>query len=875
MTVGRITTLGNAARIVPVLLIAGIPRVYTPAGVLPTSVAVTPGTTADSLWWPGTSTLTETLPDASTFDPVRDLLDPAAVWEVYEQLDPVKGEVTVEAMRLELYDNGDRAGAVLSARNAYPGRLLTADISESALSIPLSSTSGLPASGIACIGRETLVYDSISGLNLVVPTGGRGRYGSTARSHVAPALRQPVVTIGGARHPQGRMATVWVCELSASGLVLRNPTLLFTGVVGPGVQLTRAGMRWSIPLDPMTVAGTARISGREIELWGISHHTRPTSESVRTPLYALAQGPSSSSEVFLGPGDDGGYPGWHPTWQAFAETWQERAATAALTGPRIELTTGDRVRVTGYWGSGSGLQFLEVGAEWSTSTETLVGGSPQTWTSSGPPPKAYVPLDGWVTIPSPDDLAKIPSTLAYVSPAPYAGTAVLSLVADTVTTEGVSVELLERDGTDSKVRVRLAGRVLESGGVAYDGAVSVVVDKPTTARLGVVARGAEAWGALRALALAIAALDGLDAQVLTIDWDHIALQARQAPLVTIPARREYRIGPGDDSLLSLLSDELRLRGMVLSVRYGRITGLRYGHFAGTERVAAVIDETDCVDAEWELVDQPAPSATAVRYTLPDGGSYQVVDATWVSELGAGETIECGALRHLASDLDLSTVRQELTEAAQQVLGPLAEPARHLTLPLTGDFLALQPGDLVSVTHSRVPNFTGGRGIVDDIAQVVAVRRQYFGGRIRASVEMRLSSEDYSGYAPSVLVAAGGITGAVVTVDVASGFGMSCFAQDGEDATDGFVTGDVVELCEIGAYTTTVTREQRTVVSVTASTVTLSSAPSAGMIALAATAYRVMLRYAGHGDVTADQYPYAFLADSTPELSDGSVDRWAP
>jgi hypothetical protein len=247
VTIGRITTLDNAARIVPVLLIAGIPRVYTPAGVLPTSVAVTGGTTVDPLWWPGTGTLTETLPDASTFDPVRDLLDPAAVWEVYEQLDPVKGEVTVEAMRLELYDDGDRAGAMLSARNSYPNRLLTADINEAALSIPLSSTAGLAASGIACIGRETLVYGSISGSNLVVPTGGRGKYGSTARSHVAPALRQPIVSIGGARHPQGRMATVWVCELSASGLVLRNPTLLFAGVVGPGVQLTRRGMRWSIP----------------------------------------------------------------------------------------------------------------------------------------------------------------------------------------------------------------------------------------------------------------------------------------------------------------------------------------------------------------------------------------------------------------------------------------------------------------------------------------------------------------------------------------------------------------------------------------------------------------------------------------------------
>jgi hypothetical protein len=854
------------------MLIAGIPRVYTPAGVLPTSVSVTSGTTVDPLWWPGTGTLTETLPDASTFNPVRDLLDPAAVWEVYEQLDPLKGEVSVEAMRLELYDDGDRASATLSARNSYPERLLTSDISATALSVPLSSVTGLASSGIACVGRETFLYDSISGSSLVVPTGGRGRYGSVARSHAAPALRQPVVTIGGARHPQGRAATVWVCELSASGLVLRNPTLIFFGVVGPGVQLTRAGMRWSVPLDPMTVAGTARISGREIELWGINHHTRPFSGGLRTPLYALAQGPSSSSEIFLDGSVDGGLPGWHPSWAAFAESWSDRAQTLAATGPRVELATAQRVTVSGYWGSSNGR--LEVVAEWSTSPTILSGSSPQTWTSSGPAPEAYVPLDGWVTIPSPDDLAKIPTTLSYVSASPYDGTARLSLVADTTTTEGVAFELLERDGTDSKVRVVIAG-ISDASGTVYDASVSALVVKPTTAQIGVIARGPEAWGALRALALAVAGLDGLDVQVETIDWEHLVSQARQSPLSSIPSQREYRIGPGDESLLSLLSDELRLRGMVLSLRHGRMTGVRYGHFAATEIVAADLDETDCVDAEWEMIDQPVPAATAVRYTLPDGSTFQVVDATWMSELGAGETIECGALTHLPVYQGLSAIRTGLVESAQQLLGPLAEPARHLTLPLTGEHLALQPGDLVTVTHSRVPDFEGGRGITDVVAQIVAVRRQYFGGRLRAAVEMRLSSEAFQGYAPSALVAAGGISGAVVTVDTSSGFGTTGFADDGRAATDGFVAGDVVELCEIGVYAPTIAREQRTVVSVTATTVTLSSAPSASMLALAASAYKVMLRYTDHGDAVAAQYPYAFLADTTPDLTDGSVDRWAP
>ena len=65
MTTARIdwtTALAPGARVVPVILIAGLPAVLTPAGVLPTTVAVSSGT-IDPLWWPGTGTLTETLPD--------------------------------------------------------------------------------------------------------------------------------------------------------------------------------------------------------------------------------------------------------------------------------------------------------------------------------------------------------------------------------------------------------------------------------------------------------------------------------------------------------------------------------------------------------------------------------------------------------------------------------------------------------------------------------------------------------------------------------------------------------------------------------------------------------------------------------------------
>ena len=133
-------------------------------------------------------------------------------------VDPVKGEVTVESLRIELYDDDDRATAALSARNAYTDRLLTADISESALLDPLSSVAGLPASGIASAsGARRCSTTASRAATSWCPRAGAG---ATARSREPTrltTLRQPTVTIGGPRHPQGRAATVWVCELSADG----------------------------------------------------------------------------------------------------------------------------------------------------------------------------------------------------------------------------------------------------------------------------------------------------------------------------------------------------------------------------------------------------------------------------------------------------------------------------------------------------------------------------------------------------------------------------------------------------------------------------------------------------------------------------------
>ena len=177
MTTARLdwtSALSPGARVVPVILVAGVPRVLTPAGVRPTTVAVTSGT-IDALWWPGTGSLTETLPDASTFDPVADLLDPGEVFEVYERASLLKGDVRVEALTFSVLDTDGAATALLSIREGRTSQLLASEITDTSTSIPLAAVGGFPASGIAAINRETILYGSISGTSLVSSLVRRGR----------------------------------------------------------------------------------------------------------------------------------------------------------------------------------------------------------------------------------------------------------------------------------------------------------------------------------------------------------------------------------------------------------------------------------------------------------------------------------------------------------------------------------------------------------------------------------------------------------------------------------------------------------------------------------------------------------------------------
>lgn len=872
MTTARIdfTALGYRPRLEPVVLIAGLPVVFTVAGVMPTAATVSSGT-VDPLWWPGTGTLTETLPDGSTWNPVRDLLDPTVVWSLRSALELLRGEVKVEALPIDLFDHGGAATALLSRRSAATGQLLAAEVSASSSTWTLGSTIGFDsAGGIAHCGREAISYAGKTSTTLTGVV--RGLYGSVAMPHRLGAARgasDPLVTAGSLpRYVQGRRATVWLCRVSADGTTLSDPTLVFTGLVGAGVTLVRGGTRWQITLDPLTEA-LARAPDLPVELFGW-HHLGWDQSLGGVPIVV-------DSGVGAGEGLDANVNnGWSPNLGAVIEGWQFRRRPTTV----IELSrTGDgRLRVSnnsaGESRVYSALEPHELAVpagesrEFEGATDTLLV------------------MDGRVLLQS-QDFARVPSTLAFTVGTPRPGEAFVALVADTDEIEHFVSVIRGRDaGTNV---ITLTQRSVRWSGDAWENIRAARITERTTAKVGVLATGSTAVGALRALAVAMASLGGVDDFDSAVDWDRIAAVFSSVPSVGLPEQRLYEIGAGDDTMLTLLADEARLRGATLTMRGGRISVVRAASFAASEAVgqteitARDVLTDDGVPVPYEVIDQPEPPATGITFELHDGTELRFIDDTFASEFGAGSVVKCKALKWIPeSERARSASPRALAQAAQQILGVLAEPQRIVRLTLGQRFFGLEPGDLVLLTHDEIPSWDGTRGVSNLVCQVDEVSREIFGGKGRITASLRVSDSGLGGYAPAALVAVGGISGgsAIVGLDNTSAFGSSCFAPPGESPTYGFEVGDVVTLGQYDAATITVSEVQRTIVAIDRvfHSITLSSAPSAGLVALAGTQYALVLRTATWtqataapvGDVPAQRDRFAFVADATTQAFSDSA-----
>lgn len=874
---------GGRAVVIPVVLVAGVPRVLVPSGWegLLASTVVTLGS-VDPAWWPGVGALAQTLHDGPvdtvTFDPVRGWLDAHVQWQTYEQARPLEGDVNVEALTFTVHDvpqPGENlpgaATAELSGPLARVTQLLSASVTSTSSTVLVDSLTDVPSFGIGHIGREAFTYSSrthgpegvvVSAVNGDV----RGAYGSRAIGHAAPAAHRPLVTFGLPRWWQGRRCAVFLARVSGSAIV--DPTPVFLGTIGAGVAITNNGAVWSIPVDPVTVALNRKIGTATVLVQGFGHRA-----------YFAGSTPLAVDGFTLRAED---YDGWHADLPTFIRDLNDGLVASTSTA-RVHLS-GARVLVT------AGGAAAAVLAAWNDPVEQTLPASSTPFALQTAAPRACVTLDGVVRL-DPLDVAKIPATLTVTATVGAAtGTARYTLVTDTDATQGLVSVIVGRDETASTVT--LAAVIDDAPGVTgYDAmmqrAAACLVTKPTTSALSIEATGDTTVAALRALVAACDVLGGGgDMMDDCIAWDEIAEQFARVPLPFGLDTRRYRPKP-DETPLVLLVHEFRLRGCIMVMRYGRVSCARLAQFASTERVTRDITEGDCLvdgsgkgsaEIPAEITYGVVPTASSMTFSLPGGASFSWVDETFRDEFGDGAEVQCKALAHMPETVTVNAIVTGLQTIAQQLLGPLAEPSQEVRLTLGPSFFDVMPGDLVRLTHSRVPTFAGTRGVTDLVSQVFDVRRQVFGGVARIVVGMRVGRDDLRGYAPSFLVAAGGISGAIVSADTASAFGSTCFADSRATAVDGFAVGYVVELYEIDNESPAASATYTvTAVDTANARVTLDAAPGAAWVTLAASQYRVCLRFAPYTAATAAQHTVAaYVADpSTGTLGGADApNRWA-
>lgn len=901
------STAAQGARVVPVLLIHGVGVVIVPEGVTLTGCTVS---TSPDGWWPGV-----TFASWSTY--VRDWmrLEGDGI-TISERAIPSAAQLLdVSEVTIHLSDVNDAVTELFENADNLTASYITATISATATTVPVVSTTGFASSGFVYVDQEAIAYSGKTATSFTGCT--RGRFGSVPARHLynvtqGSGLGNPQAT-DGPPEMTGRPATLWLAEVSVAGVVTALQ-LEFYGTVGTGAALIGGGDSiedgWVITLDHAIKRMGQTIRAAALSVGGYAHpgnlgaRTSLTvpSPTDMTPFWLSSYRSVGVEHLAILTGDAAApdLGGWHPTREAFVSALNV-AGSATFAGATFNASLdGDALKVA-VTGLASSSQFIATSPCCAT-TGAASGGSATSFVYNfGSMSKSWVPVltDSPVYL-SASDYAAVPSAPDLSgSGLPSTTTAQFALIFGDDTDRGSRrVARITSQGTSGSAyfvvasavtteRVRFAGYYASTllgrttswrGGVWAPG---FVITEPTTARLCLYVQSNTWVDALHAIVLALDVEYSSIAN--SIDWDRMATIAAQFPSA-IDQRRDYIVDL-NTSLLSIIQNEAQLNGFALVMHEGRVCITRIAEFAVTEHTATTITDND--------LDANSPSPTYEKgadgiintYSVlaPDAGvTVNVTDRTSHAKYGGQGTITATMPRSLTgSAQDASRLYVQVFSQAAMVLGPLRYPYRHVTVRVPLHRYDLQVGDLALVSLWRVPNGRGGRGITDEVAQVIAREVVLYGEAVNGHVAytFRLNPRNLQGYAPTLLVAEGGITGAIVTADTVT-FGSGGFA--GASFTDGgastFNVGDLVRLVEIDSATPT-TSTQHEVVAVSGSTIELDPAPNATFTSLVASptgTLKVMVVYDDWDVVTAAaraiQQRFAYLADASFALDASTAAR---
>lgn len=867
------TTAARGGRVIPCVLIAGIPVVLVPEGIALT------GWTAgglDGAWWPGSS-----FSGFSAYIRAWLSLSQPVTWS--ERAQPVQPELLdVSALDIRVSDIGLRADgtgglatALFAQQDDLVGSWITADVSTAATTVSVASTAGFPASGFLYLGRETMAYTSTTSTSFAVGSAAnRGRFGSPVQHHWFTgdgnaAIANPQVTSG---PPEiiGRTATVWLLEVSPAGVVTAGE-LAFYGSVGTGVVLSDDGEAWTLRIDHLIRRLTIPLRGETVNVSGYTHNAPEGNRGPGSvngalqawcPTYDYAENSSRDlvnvytlTRAAAAP-DNGG---WHADAESYVRDLSLATSTAGHPAARYSLQGDGKLRIVTDL---SPTDTLTIGWPWDRGRDfdTLSAGT--TFYLSGKPfPAAWVPVFSQSRVYlNASDYARVPVTPSFTGATVYYALACegandrINYARITSKASGsglywVVCDAVERDPS-----------LVDTLGLIAPG---FIITEPVAARVVCYVR-ADDW--ITAIEALVESFDTSLAETLSDAFDFTDMRAVVARFPEGPyARAREYVVDLTESVLDVLVRECRLNGYCLTLKSGRISIVRVADFAQTEETTASLSTAD-LHAE-----HPLPSyargldgiVNAVSISAPEplNITVNVVDATSLSAYGAGRSrIEVRAPRQVGGTV-VNPAAEYLRLAAQamQILGPIRYPYETLTITTPAHKLGIGVGDLVAATLWRVPDQSAARGITSAVVQIVGREPAlYDDGDARVTFTARMSPRNIRGWAPSALVAGAGISGANITLDTTT-FGAAGFAPSGTDGgATWFEVDDVVRLVQIGTTSPTAST-QHTVTGVSGAVVTVTPAPNATFTGLAGTPLTVLVIADDWSAASVNQKRFAYLA----------------
>lgn len=842
--------VARGARVVPVLLLHGFNALFTPNGTAITGVNLS--VTADSLWWFGA---------IATFDAgvVRDWIDLRQGLQWTERAQPTqRTQLDIGAIEVLLTDVDLAATQLFASRDSVIETLLTAEVGPTDTTIHVVSTADFdPASGVFWIGREAITYSGTTGTTF---TGcARGQYGSAAARHTYAVTTGGSIDLPSALSAMGEVtglpASVWLAEIEAGVIVALQ--LEFVGHVGADATVDESGDGWRLPIDHAIHRLELPLPTQTVQVFGFAH---PGNNGARSNVNAALTGfrrtpdcpiplamvvydttPTTVYKLALtgdaAPPDAGG---WHATREAYVDAFNTALNQTLAGGDTANLSlTGDVLTLAVYFGSITTAWRLDVLAPWNPTIFTSFGYIASTYhytfSLPGPMPTAWVPVEINSSIfLTAGDYAVVPSVVGVVSSSPrlevwwmlafgQGSEAKYARITARNSTGGVNV--LTCDCVDP---VDLAPALLP-GAPPYartPGADRFVLTQPTPGRLCLQVRADHWVDALERIVSELSA-DAGDLLGECFNWADMRALATAFQGPTFALTRQYVIDE-QQTVLDLAQNEAAFSGFALVLKGGRVSIARIADFAASEATDVTIQSADLTVGAPKPQPQRARDGVTNVYkvTLPNGQLVQVVDRGSVGVYGQSK-VELSS-RAPGGSIPPGTGAAALYSAifaqGSQALGPWRRPPYHGIVTVTLKDYDLSLGELLRVTLWRLPNDQGGRGVVSQVAQVIARGpKLYVESEGSVQYTFRLNPPLVAGWAPSIFVASGGVAGHDVTADTTT-FGSSGAAPAGRDPTYGFAVGDLVRMVQINT-TTPVAATQHEVTGVTATKLTLNPAPT--------------------------------------------------